>query len=353
MQYRRLFAVLVLLFSSGSFAQSLRVATKVSPPFSMKNEDGKWYGLSIELWERIAKSEGWTYTFEEHSLTDMLDGVAKGEFDVAIGALTVTPERERLFEFSHSYLQVGYAIALKQQESNSVFNLLAGVASPVFLRVIFGLIGLLVLAGSLIWVFERKVNKDHFGGSWLKGIANGTWWAAVTMTTVGYGDRAPVSLGGRIVAGIWMFGSIILISTFTATVAASLTVKNIQGGVQKMNDLTPFRVGTLKNSGSEAYLRQRGIEKLAYFNNVDEALDALVVGKIKAVVYNEAMLNFYLRQEKFQEALQLIPAVRQQEIMAFGLKPNSSIRKRVNLSLLKELQAPTWTQALQTYINNP
>jgi polar amino acid transport system substrate-binding protein len=348
----RLITIILGIISNLGHAETLRVATKVSPPFSIKGEDGKWSGVSIDLWDRIAKGQGLKYTIEEHSLSDMLAGVTKGEFDVAIGALTVTPEREKLFEFSHSFLQIGYGIALKQQENNSILNLLSGVASPVFTKVIFGLFALLIFTGTLLYIFERRANADHFGGSWVRGIANGTWCAAVTMTTVGYGDRAPVTLGGRIVAGIWMFGSIILISSFTATVASSLTVKNIQNGVQKINDLVPFRVGTLKNSGSETFLKLRGITKLVYFDNVEQALDAVASDKIKAVVYNEPMLMYYLRMEKFQAALQLIPAVRQSEIMAFGLKPNSPIRKRVNLGLLTELQDPAWNQSLQKYLSD-
>ncbi|MGO2102628.1 MAG: ion channel [Psychroflexus halocasei] len=44
------------------------------------------------------------------------------------------------------------------------------------------------------------------------------------MTTVGYGDKSPLSLGGRIVGLIWMFMAVIILSSLTAGIASALTV---------------------------------------------------------------------------------------------------------------------------------
>lgn len=48
-----------------------------------------------------------------------------------------------------------------------------------------------------------------YGGRPIKGLGQAVWWAAVTMTTVGYGDKAPKTLGGRVVAVAWMLASIV------------------------------------------------------------------------------------------------------------------------------------------------
>lgn len=56
-------------------------------------------------------------------------------------------------------------------------------------------------------------------------IVNGLWWSIVTMTTVGYGDISPASLGGRIIAVIMMFFGIGLLGMFSASVA-SILVEN-------------------------------------------------------------------------------------------------------------------------------
>ena len=96
--------------------------------------------------------------------------------------------------------------------------------------------------------FEGRRNRDMFGAGAIKGIGHGIWWAAVTMTTVGYGDKAPQTLGGRIVAIIWMFASIILISSFTASITTSLTISELSGKVRGSRDLPTVRVGSVAQS---------------------------------------------------------------------------------------------------------
>jgi polar amino acid transport system substrate-binding protein len=52
----------------------------------------------------------------------------------------------------------------------------------------------------LTWLFECKHNPQQFGEDATRGSWANLWWAAVTMTTVGYGDKALATVGGRIIA---------------------------------------------------------------------------------------------------------------------------------------------------------
>jgi len=61
----------------------------------------------------------------------------------------------------------------------------------------------LLIGGSIsIYFFERGIN-EHFGN-----LGDSLWWSIVTITTVGYGDKYPISAAGRLVALIVMFGGI-------------------------------------------------------------------------------------------------------------------------------------------------
>ena len=80
-------------------------------------------------------------------------------------------------------------------------------------------------SGYLIMIFESPPAQEGF-----KSPADGIWWAVVTMTTVGYGDRFPVTDAGRIVGVVLMFSSIILVSFFTATVSSIFVARKIQEG---------------------------------------------------------------------------------------------------------------------------
>lgn len=62
---------------------------------------------------------------------------------------------------------------------------------------------------------QETVDHGDFTSFW-----NGVWWAAVTVTTVGYGDLYPTSVPGRIVAIVLMFAGIGFIAVLTATIAS-------------------------------------------------------------------------------------------------------------------------------------
>ena len=74
-----------------------------SPPFSIKNVDNTWSGISIELWREIAIELNIKYQLEEHSLPELLNGVQQGKLDAVIAAITITEEREMLMDFTHPH----------------------------------------------------------------------------------------------------------------------------------------------------------------------------------------------------------------------------------------------------------
>jgi hypothetical protein len=71
--------------------------------------------------------------------------------------------------------------------------LVRAIFSRTFLRVVVGLFGAMLAIGVAVYLFERRVNREQFGGSAIRGILSGLWWSAVTLTTVGYGDKVPKS----------------------------------------------------------------------------------------------------------------------------------------------------------------
>ncbi len=83
-------------------------------------------------------------------------------------------------------------------------------------RVLIAVVATIFLGSWLVLLFE-----EHAAGTNIHDYGNALWWAMVTVTTVGYGDRYPVTTeGGRIVAVVLMLVGIGLIGTLTATVAS-------------------------------------------------------------------------------------------------------------------------------------
>ncbi|MDO6565429.1 transporter substrate-binding domain-containing protein [Alteromonas sp. 1_MG-2023] len=323
------------------------IATKVAPPFVIKNDDGSFEGISISLWKQIAELTGTDYEFTEASLVELVDGVKEGRFDASVAALTVNAQRETVIDFTHPFYTTGLAIAVPS-EGNRWMSAVKGFFSWEFLLALSALCGLLLAVGALLWVFERKHNADMFGGSTQKGLGASFWWAAVTMTTVGYGDKAPVTLGGRVIGFIWMFAAIIIISSFTAAIATSLTVSQLSSSVKGVEDLPDVRVATLSGSASSAFLQRENIG-FKRLESVEEGLSQLESGKVDAFVYDKPILQ-YLTKGKYEDSILILPEVIERQDYAIALPENSAQREKINTALLKVIETDEWQDILDDYL---
>jgi polar amino acid transport system substrate-binding protein len=83
-------------------AAPLHIAVYDVPPYGYVNPDGSISGISVDLWRRVA--ERLERQFKLIPVADMeaiLSGLEQGHFDAAIGAITITPEREKRVDFSY------------------------------------------------------------------------------------------------------------------------------------------------------------------------------------------------------------------------------------------------------------
>lgn len=86
-------------------------------------------------------------------------------------------------------------------------------------------LSVILLSSVSVHYFEQRADDSNIHSVW-----DGLWWAVVTVATVGYGDRFPVSVGGRIVGFVLMFFGVGMMSLFTATVASIFVEKKIKEG---------------------------------------------------------------------------------------------------------------------------
>lgn len=331
-------------------SRALRVGVKITPPFVILQEDGTLGGITIGLWRGIAERLGVRFEFARMALPELLEAVEQGQVDVAAAALTVTAEREARMDFSHPFFHTGFGIAVPRRAEESILSsVLASIFSWAFLKALATLALVLLGAGLLVWFFERRRNPAQFGGRALKGIGSGFWWSAVTMTTVGYGDKAPVTLGGRLVAIVWMFTGIITISTFTATITSALTVSTFQDAlVRGPTDLPRARVGSVRGATSEAFLKQRGIRVRA-FEAPSEALLALSDGHLDAVVHDAPMLRQLIR-DQLSDTVEILPGRFERQEYALAFPSGSALREPVNRALLEMGSGAEWREILLNHL---
>ena len=326
----------------------LMVGTREAPPFSMKDNDGRWIGISIDLWRQIATELNLTYKFLELDQYNLLEGLTNGSLDVVVENLTITPERLDSFDFTYPFYTTGLGIAVPFKEKNFFLSLIKQLFSFTVLKILIITVSALLIVGIAVWLFERKRNPEHFGGNTIKGIGSGFWFSAVTMATVGYGDKHPKTIGGRIVSLIWMFTAVILVSLFTATITSILTVRQLETSVHSLEDLKKELVGTMPHTTSESFLKHNLISFKDY-TTVEEGLEAVNQGEIKAFVYDAPELQYIIKQ-KFQGKLEVLPNTYSQENYGIALVNNSPLRKSMNQVLLQTIRSQEWQETLSHYL---
>jgi voltage-gated potassium channel len=91
---------------------------------------------------------------------------------------------------------------------------------------LFIILGALVLGAAIVvFAIER-----YRGEAMFKSLFDGVWWAVVTVATVGYGDKYPVTTPGRIVAIVTILTSIVLTAMISGTVASIFVERRIREG---------------------------------------------------------------------------------------------------------------------------
>jgi polar amino acid transport system substrate-binding protein len=308
----------------------LQVGVISASPLYMKKPDGRWEGFSVELWQAVAQQLNVAFEFREFSsLGNLIDALEKKEIDL-FPSLPVEERLESVLDFSQSYLKSGLSIAVPAEGPEYRWlRVFEGIFSKHVLKAIGMLMLLSMIAGIFVWLFERRKNNEMFGDGTAGGIGHGIWWAIVTMTTVGYGDKAPKTAGGRIVALIWMLISIIFIASFTANITTSLTISELKGKVRGFNDLFNARVGSISRSECFDFLTKQGIAVIP-FEGIQDGLAAVASRNIDAFVLNEQILKYQVKND-FPGRVQVLPGIYDEYFVSIALSkflwdtPNKSV----------------------------
>ena len=91
------------------------------------------------------------------------------------------------------------------------------------LKVFIVIFSVMTIGAVVVFFFEREQNAEQFDT-----IFQSVWWALVTMTTVGYGDKIPITVGGRLAGAVIMFSGVALVSIFTATISSIYVARKIR-----------------------------------------------------------------------------------------------------------------------------
>lgn len=335
--------------------RALIVGTKEAPPLVMKDRNGSWTGISIDLWRRIANELHLRYRFKEVPLEELINGTADGRLDAAIATITITAPRLETVDFSEPYYHTGLGIAVPRQGTYEWLGQLPSLFSLSFLKALLYLIGTTILIGVLIWMIERR-HTEHFRGGVKEGLATGVWWSVVTMTQA-VPERGPRTIPGRLVALFWMATSVAAIAVFTAAITTQLTTRRLEGAVHGIADLRSarsgnrsVRVGGVEGTAALRYLAHERINFRTY-PDVDSGLKALKAGSLDAFVYDRPTL-YWLVKEEYKDSVEVLGTTFDQQSYAIALPNNSLLRMPINRALLAIIGTQSWQDLNKEYLGD-
>ncbi|MEM9260908.1 MAG: transporter substrate-binding domain-containing protein, partial [Bacteroidota bacterium] len=281
----------------------------------------------------------------------LMEGIDEGHYDLALGAISITPNREQLVDFTHAVNPSGTGIAMAREEVSSSFLRKWGPIIIDLLQLMATLLLMLLISAAIVYLIERKYaegTKDP--DRYISSIADGLWWSAVTMTTVGYGDKVPRSRAGKMLGIVWIFISIIFFSLFTANASAKLSENNIESVMNTLDDLRDARVVAVgKSSGAEFLLREN--IPFTNYSTIEEAINAVLAGTADAVVSNVPVLKYH-NKSSFHNQLLISDNFLLRNNMGIALPTGRSLAEPINQVLLEKISEPKWQYAVYKYIGD-
>uniref|UniRef100_A0A3Q2R1E9 Glutamate receptor n=1 Tax=Fundulus heteroclitus TaxID=8078 RepID=A0A3Q2R1E9_FUNHE len=368
--------------SHGLLNRTYIVTTILESPYVMlkKSHDllsgnDKYEGYIVELAAEIAKHVGYQYKLkivsdgkygardpETKMWNGMVGELVYGKADLAVAPLTITLVREEVIDFSKPFMSLGISIMIKKPTKSKpgVFSFLDPLAYEIWMCIVFAYIGVSVVLFlvSRFSPYEWHA-EDYEEGAEPQtptpeqtnefGIFNSLWFSLGAFMQQGC-DISPRSLSGRIVGGVWWFFTLIIISSYTANLAAFLTVERMVSPIESAEDLakqTEIAYGTLDAGSTKEFFRRSKIavfEKMwsymkaadpsVFVKTTDEGVMRVRKSKGKYAYLLESTMNEYIEQRKPCDTMKVGGNL---DSKGYGIATpkGSPLRIPVNLAVLK------------------
>lgn len=274
---------------------ALRVGFAGSEPFVI-HKGNDWTGISVEVWEAMVSEKNWNYKGQQFpGVSEAMEALRSGKIDVVVGPTSITAERAEEVQFTQPYFQSSLSI-LSRVDDPTIWDRISPFFSMKLLYALLLFLFILACVGTLLWLAERKANPEQFSHKPARGIGTGMWCAIVTMSTTGYGDIAPITLLGRIVAGSWMVISIIFATTMVAGIASTLTLTGMgTSTISTAEQLKNKQIAVLEDSPGVEFVNEHGGKQVSV-QTLNEAYALLKERKVDAVVFDRPQLLYFLEQ---------------------------------------------------------
>uniref|UniRef100_A0AAZ3SDZ9 Glutamate receptor n=1 Tax=Oncorhynchus tshawytscha TaxID=74940 RepID=A0AAZ3SDZ9_ONCTS len=384
-EYQRLVNVLeqqvVANESSSVENRTIVVTTIMEAPYVMykkhqMNLEGndRYEGYCVDLAAEIAKHVGIRYKLsvvadgkygardpDTKTWNGMVGELVYGRADIAVAPLTITLVREEVIDFSKPFMSLGISIMIKkpQKSKPGVFSFLDPLAYEIWMCIVFAYIGVSVVLFLVSRFSPYEWNLDEQDETKDPqtppdppndfGIFNSLWFSLGAFMQQGC-EISPRSLSGRIVGGVWWFFTLIIISSYTANLAAFLTVERMVSPIESAEDLakqTEIAYGTLDAGSTKEFFRRSKIavyekmwsymksaEPSVFVKTTPDGVARVRKSKGKFAFLLESTMNEYIEQRKPCDTMKVGGNL---DSKGYGVATpkGSALRTPVNLAVLK------------------
>uniref|UniRef100_A0A8D3CP65 Glutamate receptor n=1 Tax=Scophthalmus maximus TaxID=52904 RepID=A0A8D3CP65_SCOMX len=365
--------------STGMENKTVIVTTILEAPYVMlkKNADlfvdnDRYEGYCVDLAAEIAKHCGFKYQLkivgdgkygardaETKIWNGMVGELVYGKADIAVAPLTITLVREEVIDFSKPFMSLGISIMIKkpQKSKPGVFSFLDPLAYEIWMCIVFAYIGVSVVLFLVSRFSPYEWHTEEYEDGQIQtnestnefGIFNSLWFSLGAFMRQGC-DISPRSLSGRIVGGVWWFFTLIIISSYTANLAAFLTVERMVSPIESAEDLakqSEIAYGTLDSGSTKEFFRRskialfdkmwtymRSAEPSVFVKTTAEGVLRVRKSKGKYAYLLESTMNEYIEQRKPCDTMKVGGNL---DSKGYGIATpkGSSLRTPVNLAVLK------------------
>ncbi|XP_043850555.1 glutamate receptor ionotropic, kainate 3 isoform X8 [Dromiciops gliroides] len=315
--------------------RSLIVTTVLEEPFVMFRKsdmtlfgNDRFEGYCIDLLKELAHILGFTYEIrlvedgkygaqdEKGQWNGMIKELIDHKADLAVAPLTITHIREKAIDFSKPFMTLGVSILYRKPNGTNpgVFSFLNPLSPDIWMYVLLAYLGvscvLFVIARGHccfphlfqhIWLtlghdLELSSSSRFSPYEWYDAhpcnpgsdivennftLLNSFWFGMGSLMQQG-SELMPKALSTRIIGGIWWFFTLIIISSYTANLAAFLTVERMESPIDSADDLakqTKIEYGAVKDGATMTFFKK---SKISTF----EKMWAFMSSKPSALVKN-------------------------------------------------------------------
>ncbi|XP_064637985.1 glutamate receptor 3-like isoform X2 [Lineus longissimus] len=285
----------------------------------------------------------------------MMGEVIEQQADMAVAPLTINVERERVVDFTKPFMSLGISIMIKKPEKQKpgVFSFMDPLSNRVWACVTIACIasGFLLFLVGRISPYQFCIKEDCSGIQTDDEFTlfNCIWFALGALMCQG-GDITLRSLSTRVVGSVWSLFTLIMISSYTANLAAFLTIERLLTPIDSAEDLskqTKIVYGTLKGGSTNEFFRSSNISIYkTMWNFMDSAKPSVFTDNTEGGVARvrnskgryafllESTTNDYVNQRKPCNTMKVGDNL---DSKGFGIATQigNPLRKELNLAVLK------------------